>query len=110
MYQFNEKTRPLSLRTTIGVMGPSNATPDQIESAEMIGSVIASRGFVLLTGGLGGAMAAASKGAKEAGGLVIGLSPTADKWDVNDFVDVAIPTAMGSGRNYMNILSWKSVV
>ncbi|MCB2210511.1 LOG family protein [bacterium] len=41
--------------------------------SERIGRMIANRGFTLVTGGYGGAMEAASKGAIEAGGEAVGI-------------------------------------
>lgn len=43
-----------------------------------------------MTGGLSGVMEAVSRGAKNAGGLVIGILPGLDKRDANAYVDVAI--------------------
>lgn len=96
---------------TVGVMGPSGKlSPKELTLAFQIGSVVARKGYVLITGGLGGIMEAASKGAKEAGGLVIGICPVANKELANQYVDVAVMTGMGGGRNYMNILSSDVVV
>ena len=43
----------------------------------------------------------ASKGAKEAGGLTIGLLPGKEKSDANPFIDIALPTSFGFSRNCM---------
>ena len=53
----------------------------------------------MVTGGLGGVMAAASRGAAEAGGLVVGLLPGLDPAEANPWVGVAIPTGLGELRN-----------
>jgi uncharacterized protein (TIGR00725 family) len=55
----------------------------------------------VVTGGLGGVMAAASQGAHDAGGFVIGLLPGDDAAAANDFVDLPIPTGLGEGRNLL---------
>jgi uncharacterized protein (TIGR00725 family) len=80
----------------IGVIGQSGQLEQEIlDIAEAIGKEIASRGAVLLTGGTNGVMEAASKGAKVAGGLVIGILP-GDTTDVaNDYVDIPITTGFG---------------
>lgn len=64
-------------KTVIGVMGPGdNATKEECDSAFELGKLIANKGWILLTGGRNvGVMEAASRGAKEAGGLTIGILP-----------------------------------
>lgn len=96
---------------TVGVMGPSGRlTSEQRSDAFEIGKLVAQRGFVLVTGGLSGVMEVASAGAKNAGGLVLGICPVGDKQFVNEYVDIAVMTSMGGGRNYMNILSSDVVI
>jgi uncharacterized protein (TIGR00725 family) len=60
---------------------------------------LASRGAVVVTGGLGGAMAAACRGAKAEGGMTLGILPTDDRAGANEWVDVAVPTGLGEARN-----------
>jgi uncharacterized protein (TIGR00725 family) len=71
--------------------------------AERLGTLVIDAGWRLLTGGLGGVMEAASRGAHASlahqAGDVIGLLPGADPDDANPFVDVAIPTGLDHGRN-----------
>ena len=57
---------------------------------------LAAAGAVVVTGGRGGVMAAASRGAAQAGGLVVGLLPGEDRGDANEWVGVALPTGLGS--------------
>jgi uncharacterized protein (TIGR00725 family) len=80
----------------IGVIGQSGQLEQEIlEIAEAVGQEIATHGAVLLTGGTNGIMEAASKGAKSAGGLVVGILP-GDTTDVaNDYVDIPITTGFG---------------
>jgi uncharacterized protein (TIGR00725 family) len=54
---------------------------------------------VIVCGGLGGAMEAACRGAKGAGGTTLGLLPGLDRRDANPYVDVAVPTGLGEARN-----------
>ena len=67
--------------------------------AESVGRELASRGAVLVCGGLGGVMEAACTGAKEGGGTTIGILPGTDRAAANPFVDFAIPTGLGEARN-----------
>ena len=68
-------------------------------AAEPVGRELGSRGVVLVCGGLGGVMEAACRGAKEAGGLTVGILPGLDRSDANPYVDVVIATGLGEARN-----------
>lgn len=94
-------------KTIIGVMGPGEgATAADCEVAFALGRAIASEGWVLLTGGRNvGVMDAASRGAKSANGLTIGILPTSTPEAVSEAVDLAIMTGLGSARNNINVLS-----
>lgn len=96
----------------IGVMGPGNgATQKEINDAYELGKLIAEQNWVLLTGGRNvGVMNAASKGAKEANGLTVGILPSENKKGMSEFVDIPICTGMGSARNNINVLSSDVVV
>jgi uncharacterized protein (TIGR00725 family) len=83
----------------LGVVGSGDADPVTDKSAEHIGREIAQAGAVLVCGGLGGVMEAASRGAFEAGGLTIGLLPGIDRTAANRWIGVAIPTGLGELRN-----------
>jgi uncharacterized protein (TIGR00725 family) len=80
----------------VAVVGPGE---EATEHAETVGRLVAERGAVLVCGGLGGVMEAACRGAKAAGGLTVGLLPGADRSAANPFVDIALPTGLGEGRN-----------
>ena len=90
-------------KITIGVIGGAVADEAAYKLAEEVGKHIALNGADLVCGGMGGIMEAASKGAKESGGRVIGILPTESKSDANEFVSTAIPTGMGVGRNALII-------
>jgi uncharacterized protein (TIGR00725 family) len=66
-----------------------------------VGRGLAERGTVLVCGGLGGVMEAACRGAKEAGGTTVGILPGLDPADANPYVDVALATGLGEGRNLL---------
>ncbi|MBN2496601.1 MAG: TIGR00725 family protein [Deltaproteobacteria bacterium] len=98
-------------RTIIGVMGGAAAGAEVSRMAEELGQRIARAGWVLLSGGRpAGVMLAASRGASEAGGLVIGVLPGADPDGANDYVDIAIATGLADARNLVNVLSSDVVV
>ena len=86
-------------RLQSGVIGAGVCDAATAERARRVGRHIARRGHVLLTGGLGGVMAAASHGAHAAGGLTIGVLPGPDRDGSNPHLDVAIATNMGHARN-----------
>ena len=83
----------------IGVIGGSAVDEALYALAQEVGRGIAERGAMLITGGMGGVMEAASRGAKEAGGLVIGILPGSKASDANSWVDIPIVTGMSHARN-----------
>lgn len=102
----------MRVRTVIGVMGSGRPLDEAARSVAIeLGAMIARRGWVLLTGGrAAGVMEAASRGAREAGGLVIGVLPDADAASASEHLDVAIRTGMGDARNAINVLSSDVVI
>lgn len=97
----------------IGIFGAGNVTEDDTEYglAREVGAQLARRGFVVLTGGLGGVMTAASRGAREAGGLTVGILPgTSGTTPANRYVDIAVYTGMGEARNVINVKSCAAAV
>jgi len=79
----------------IGVIGQSGAVSTEIYAlAEEVGKEIAARGAILLTGGTNGIMEAVSKGAKTAGGLVVGILPGDHLDAANSYVDIPITTGL----------------
>jgi uncharacterized protein (TIGR00725 family) len=96
----------------IGVMGPGEkATPEDKKNAYQLGQLIATEGWVLLTGGRNtGVMDAANRGAKDAGGLTVGILPTDNLEAVSEAVDIAIATDMGNARNNINVLSSRVII
>lgn len=88
-------------KAVIGVIGGKSADKENLNLAYELGTHIAARGAVLVCGGLGGVMEAASKGVSENGGTVIGILPGSDKNDANPYVSIAIPSNMGLSRNVL---------
>ena len=88
-------------RGQIGVIGAATCSPEISAIAREVGEAIATRGFFLVCGGLDGVMEAACRGAKNAGGVTIGIIPTDKKQDANPYVDIVIPTGLGHARNVL---------
>ncbi len=87
----------------VGVMGASAPDAATYEQAREVGRLIAAGGALLLCGGRGGVMEAAARGARERGGRSIGILPYAPgEGAANRFVDCAVFTGLGDGRNYVN--------
>ena|SRR3989338_5248963 len=86
-------------KVVISVIGSHDHSPDSDQIAYKVGKLVGQLGAVLVCGGLTGTMTAAAKGAKEAGGLTIGLLPGRDKKDANPYIDIALPTSIGYARN-----------
>jgi uncharacterized protein (TIGR00725 family) len=83
----------------IGVIGSSAEEEELNRLAYEVGRLIAEKGAVLLCGGLGGVMENACRGAKDAGGLTVGVIPGENKEDANPCVDITIVTGIGKARN-----------
>lgn len=92
----------------IAVCGASVCGPELLDAARVVGRVLAGLGAVVLTGGRGGVMEAASSGASETGGLVVGVLP--DLSDGNPYLAVRIRTGMGHARNVVLVQSADAVV
>jgi uncharacterized protein (TIGR00725 family) len=88
-----------SRKITIGVIGGAEASADNYQIAYDVGKFIAGNNATLVCGGLSGIMEAASKGAFENDGCVIGILPGDAKADANPYVHIVIPTGMGVMRN-----------
>lgn len=96
----------------IGVIGSASNVPEDVyKLGEEVGRLIAEAGCILVTGGGSGMMEAASRGAKLAGGLVVGILPEGDRHGANAYLDVAIPTGVGYAlRNITTIRASDSVI
>jgi len=83
----------------VAVIGGNYCTREIAEIAYQVGKRIAQKKHILICGGLGGVMEAACRGAKDGGGLTIGVLPGKEKNEANRFVDIPIVTAMSHARN-----------
>ena len=83
----------------VAVCGGDPCSDAEAALAEQVGRLIASAGAILVCGGGGGVMEAASRGASKDGGTVVGILPTADRSYANPHLTVSVPTGMGEMRN-----------
>jgi uncharacterized protein (TIGR00725 family) len=83
----------------IAVIGAGESDDRTRAQAREVGRRLAEAGCVVINGGLGGVMEAASEGASAAGGTVVGVVPGADPAEANAHVSIAIATGMGDARN-----------
>ncbi|MGN6822528.1 MAG: TIGR00725 family protein [Candidatus Nitrosocosmicus sp.] len=94
----------------IGVIGYNqNSLPIPLKTLDIayeVGKEIAKKNAVLICGGLGGVMEFACKGAKDNGGLTVGIVPQEDSFQSNEFCDIVICTGIGKSRDF--IVSYSS--
>ena len=93
----------------VAVVGGGDCSPEVEDMARRLGRLLAERGHVLLCGGLGGVMEAACCGARDAGGLTVGILP-GDGWEANRCVGISIATGMGHARNVIIVKSADAVI
>jgi uncharacterized protein (TIGR00725 family) len=94
----------------VSVIGTSQGEPELLRDAEEVGRHLAEAGAVLVCGGLTGVMEAASRGASDAGGTVIGIVPTTHTGDANEHVTHAVATGIGHARNLAVVASGDAVI
>ncbi len=98
------------MKARIGVIGASKADNVEVKHAYEVGRLIARRGAILVCGGLGGVMQEAARGAKDEGGLTVGVLPGDDASLSNPFIDIPIVTGMGYARNIVVVRSSQVVI
>lgn len=94
----------------VGVIGQGICDDGLYRLAYQVGREIAKRGAILICGGLGGVMEAACRGAKEMGGMTVGILPGFSREDANPFVDVAVATGLGEARNLIIVYTASGLV
>lgn len=94
----------------VAVVGPGEATDEQLEQARQVGDALAAEGAIVITGGLGGVMAAASQGAATAGATTVGILPGDERAQANEWVQVAIATGLGELRNGLVVRAADAVI
>ncbi len=94
----------------IGIIGAGIAKEDVYELAREVGYLLGKEGAIVYTGGLGGVMEAASRGAVEAGTITVGILPGHNYQDANPYVKIPVLTDMGHARNVILVRSVEAVV
>ena len=87
------------LREPIGVIGPREASHEQLAAAEAIGAGLARIGLAVLCGGREGVMQAVARGVAKECGVSIGLLPEPDARAANPHLSIVLPTGLGEARN-----------
>lgn len=99
------------MKFRIGVIGRDGKIPKKIEKiSERVGEEIAKNNAILICGGHGGVMEASCRGAKKFNGLTIGILPSLEKNSANKYVDVAITTSLGYGRNLLVVTASDAII
>lgn len=81
----------------VSVVGPGEtATTADLAEARHAGRLLARRGYVVVTGGLDGVMAAAAEGVREAGGVALALLPGRDRSAASPGHTLAAPPVSAS--------------
>jgi uncharacterized protein (TIGR00725 family) len=94
----------------IGVMGSGSCSSDIYALAREVGYLLASQGAILICGGHGGVMEASARGAKDGGGITVGILPGSSAADANSFIDIPIATNLGDARNAVNALTSQAII
>ncbi len=94
----------------IAVIGSGKTDENLSKIAERVGRLVAEKDAILVCGGLGGVMESASKGAKDAGGITIGILPYEKTEYANPYIDIPIATGFGEGRNVIIIRTADAVI
>ena len=97
-------------RRYVAVCGASEATPAQLDAAREVGRLLARSGAIVINGGYGGVMEAASEGAARAGGTVVGILSEPNREGANEHLTISLPTGMGQGRNFLIVSAAESVI
>ncbi len=97
-----KKRKRMTKAIRIGIIGQSERVNEPLSektanAAYKMGYIIGRNGWQLISGGRDGVMREASRGARDAGGLTVGIMPSLDKNEANKYVDVVITTGLGIG-------------
>ena len=94
----------------IGVIGAGQCSLEIERLAEEVGREIAKKKALIICGGLGVVMEASARGAKEEGGVTIGILPGFSFEDANPFLDIPIVTGLSHARNVVVVRSSQAII
>ncbi|MBO3746615.1 TIGR00725 family protein [Streptosporangiaceae bacterium NEAU-GS5] len=94
----------------IAVCGPSQCSAAEADTAREVGRLLAQAGATVICGGYGGVMAAAAAGAREGGGVAVGILSGTDAQGASLNLTVAIPTGLGEVRNALVVRAADAVI
>ncbi len=94
----------------IAIIGAGKCSKKLRDMAAEAGKYVAENGGIVVCGGLGGIMEGAARGAKEAGGVTIGILPGEIKDEANEFIDYVIPSGFGEARNILVVRAADAVI
>ncbi|MGH2923047.1 MAG: TIGR00725 family protein [Solirubrobacterales bacterium] len=100
----------MSRPVQIAVIGAAEGEHEVLEASEEVGRLLAEAGAVVICGGRGGVMEAASRGASSAGGVAIGVHPGSDADEANEHVAHVVATGVGQARNLAVVGSGSAVI
>ncbi len=98
------------MKPRVSVVGAGDASPKELALAESLGAALGRAGAIVVTGGLGGVMEAASRGCLEAGGSTVGVLPGTDPGAANPWVEIPLATGLGETRNALVVRIGEAVV
>ncbi len=94
----------------VAVIGGAECSTSEEMQAAMVGRLLAENNAILICGGHGGVMEAASGGVRAGGGLTIGVLPGSSRDAANPYIDIPIVTGLGEARNAIIINSADAVI
>ncbi len=94
-------------RNLVGVIGAGTESDRTNQQAHEVGRLLARAGCSIICGGLEGVMRETARGFRDALGdadtgcrqIVVGILPSNDTHDGNDYLDLSIATGLGESRN-----------
>ena len=101
---------PSAMPVRVSVIGGGDASPAELREAEALGKYLGRRRAIIITGGLGGVMEAASRGCRKGGGTTVGFLPGSDPSEANPWVEIPLATGMGEARNVLVVRGGDVVV
>ena len=94
----------------VSVVGGAGATDEELRLARELGAALARADAVVVCGGYGGVMEGVARGAREEGGLTVGILKGVEAGDANPWITLPIPTGMGDARNALVVRAGESMV